>query len=154
MIFNTAKRFRMREAGTDEESEPGMFFKKPKRDTLSEVFGNGGMPATGGKDDSGADGGSRNSDPLVILRSNGINTDLIPDSLLPTIASSMNMDTNDASEIAKTKVECAACNRPVAYGRGKCMYCGKPLELPESLRPTGDSPSGETLVDFDLGDSL
>ena len=131
-----------------------MFFKKPKRDTLSEVFGNGGIPAAGGKDADGSSSNPVTTDPLVILRSKGINTDLIPDSLLPTIASSIKMDTNDASEIARTKVECASCNRPVAYGRGKCMYCGKPLELPESMNATSDGPAGETSIDFDLGDSL
>ena len=135
-----------------------MFFKKPKRDTLSEVFGNGGMPATGDGDAGEADEGPGNADPLEILRSQGIKTELIPDSLLPTIANSMNMDTNNASEIAKIKVECANCNRPVAYGRGKCMYCGKPLELPESVRAeaasSDDASAGETSIDFDLGDSL
>lgn len=150
--------FEGEEICTDEESESGMFFKKPKRDTLSEVFGNGGMPATGDGDASGADADPRDIDPLELLRSKGINTDLIPDSLLPTIASSMNMETNDASEIARIKVECNTCNRPVAYGRGKCMYCGKPLELPESLRADAASPggtaAGETGLDFDLGDSL
>ena len=137
-----------------EESEPGMFFRRAKRDTLSEVFGNGGIPATPGEGADEAKGEPVNIDPLVLLRSKGINTDLIPDSLLPTIASSINMDINDVSEIAKIKVECAACNRPVAYGRGKCMYCGKPLELPESARSAAGSSAGETSLDFDLGDSL
>lgn len=112
------------------------------------------MATPPGNDAGEADGSPRDLDPLVLLRNNGINTDLIPDSLLPTIASSFNMEINNASEIAKIKVECDACNRPVAYGRGKCMYCGKPLELPESASAMSDGPAGETHVDFDLGDSL
>jgi hypothetical protein len=135
-----------------------MFFRKPKRDTLSEIFGSGSDPNAG----NGADGISgeprREADPLEVLRGIGINTDLIPDSLLPTIASSFAMAIDNPNEIAKIKVECGACNRPVAYGRGKCMYCGKPLELPESVRAqattAGDNPGGETSIDFDLGGSL
>jgi hypothetical protein len=68
------------------------------------------------------------------------------------------MNTDDSNDHAKIKVDCASCNRPVAYGRGKCMYCGKPLELPESVRSEaaspGDKPAGDTGLDFDLGGSL
>jgi hypothetical protein len=131
-----------------------MFFKRSKRDTLSEVFGNDGIAATPDRDEGEAGKSPPDLDPLEMLRSQGINTDLIPDSLLSTIASSKNMEINNASEIAKIKVECETCSRPVAYGRGKCMYCGKPLELPESASATTDGPAGETHVDFDLGDSL
>jgi hypothetical protein len=34
------------------------------------------------------------------------------------------------------------------------MYCGKPLELPESAKPAGDDSAGGTGIDFDLGGSL
>ena len=135
-----------------------MIFRKPKRDTLTEIFGNGGAAAPGQSGEEEAAAQVRETDPLAVLRANGIDTDLIPDSLLPTITSSIAMNTDNPSEIARIKVECAACARPVAYGRGKCMYCGKPLELPESARSTsasaGDNPAGETGVDFDLGGSL
>ena len=134
-----------------------MIFRKPKRDTLTEIFGNGSAAAQGQGSDEGAAEQARDADPLAVLRANGIDTDLIPDSLLPTITSSFAMNTDNPSEIAKIKVECASCARPVAYGRGKCMYCGKPLELPESVRSaaaSGDNPAGETGLDFDLGGSL
>ena len=133
-----------------------MIFRKPKRDTLSEIFGNGGAAAPARSSDEEAAEQAGDADPLAVLRANGIDTDLIPDSLLPTITSSFAMNTDNPSEIAKIKVECASCARLVAYGRGKCMYCGKPLELPESARSAaaGDNPAGETGIDFDLGGSL
>jgi hypothetical protein len=131
-----------------------MIFRKSKRDTLSEIFAAGGAAAAGDSSEGGHAGQVRDVDPLAVLRANGINTDLIPDSLLPTITSSFAMNTDDSNENARIKVECVACNRPVAYGRGKCMYCGKPLELPESARSASDDASGETGLDFDLGGSL
>lgn len=135
-----------------------MFFRKAKRDTITETFGNRDIPAAGGGNEAGADESPRDVDPLAVLRSTGIDTDLIPDSLLPTITSSFAMNTDDSNDNAKIKVDCASCNRPVAYGRGKCMYCGKPLELPESARAEAaspdDKPNGDTGLDFDLGGSL
>lgn len=134
-----------------------MFFRKPRRDTLSEIISNGSTPAAGDGKQEEPGAPTLETDPLAVLRGIGINTDLIPDSLLPTITSSFAMNTDDSNDNAKIKVDCASCNRPVAFGRGKCMYCGKPLELPESVRQaesSGGNSAGETGLDFDLGGSL
>ena len=135
-----------------------MFFRKTKRDTISEIFGNRSTQAAGGGNEDLTRENPPDVDPLAVLRSAGIDTDLIPDSLLPTITSSFAMNTDDSNDNAKIKVDCASCNRQVAYGRGKCMYCGKPLELPESARSEAaspdDKPAGDSGLDFDLGSSL
>lgn len=135
-----------------------MFFRKKRKNDISEIFSNGSAPVAGDGTETGADGSPGALDPLAVLRSSGINTDLIPDSLLPTIASSFAMNTDESSDNAKIKVDCASCNRPVAYGRGKCMYCGKPLELPESVRAAQAAdeanPAGATSLDIDLGESF
>jgi hypothetical protein len=138
-----------------------MFFRNKRKNDISEIFSNGSTPAAGVGTEAGTDASPGIVDPLAILRSTGINTDLIPDSLLPTIASSFAMNTDASSENAKIKVDCASCNRPVAYGRGKCMYCGKPLELPESVRAAqaaseaaGDNSAGGTSLDINLGDNF
>lgn len=147
-----------------------MFFRKKRKTDVTDLFLNGGIPVAAkgmatGTDDAG------DVDPMVLLRSSGIDTDLIPASLLPTIASSLAMNTDEANEQAKIKVDCTACNRQVAYGRGKCMYCGKPLELPfsatgpdvalDASERDDDTAAGEsdkaarsTGLDFDLGGSL
>jgi len=134
-----------------------MIFRKKRKDILSEVFKNGGISTTPDSTVTGPGGDSRQVDPLELLRNSCINTDLIPEDLLPTIASSNTMNTEVSSEIAKIKVDCATCNRPVAYGKGKCMYCGKPLKLPESAQAAMQAAGGSaatTALDFDLGDSL
>jgi len=137
-----------------------MFFRKKRKDNLSQIFSNGSIL------EAGPGGKARDVDPLAVLRSQGIDTDLIPDSLLPTIASSFAMNTDESNENAKIKVDCESCKRPVAYGRGKCMYCGKPLELPFSVRgpdvalegsataSESDNPALSTGIDFNLGDPL
>ena len=137
-----------------------MFFRKKRKDNLSEVFSNGSSLGTPPSEYP------QDVDPMAVLRSQGINTDLIPDSLLPTIASSFAMNTDESNDHAKIKVDCGSCNRPVAYGRGKCMYCGKPLELPFSVSgpdvaleggtesSESDKSTSSTGVDFDLGGSL
>lgn len=109
-----------------------MLFRKSRKNDYLEIFNNGSIPDTREGKGTRSDENPRDADPLAVLRSSGINTDLIPDSLLPTIASSFAMNTDEPSDNARIKVDCSSCNRPVAYGRGKCMYCGKPLELPES----------------------
>ena len=133
-----------------------MIFRKKRKDNLTEIFINGSISAAREGLGAGSGGNSGGQDPLEVLRNSGINTDLIPDSLLPKIASSFAMNTEVSSEIAKIKVDCATCNRPVAYGKGKCMYCGKPLKLPESVlaQASESSSSGPTAIDFDLGDPL
>jgi hypothetical protein len=157
-----------------------MFFRKKRKPDVTDLFLNGGIPAAA----SGAVGGTGANpgdvDPLALLRSSGIDTDLIPAPLLPTIASSLAMNTDEtndqAKEQAKIKVDCGSCNREVAYGKGKCMYCGKPLELPfsatgpdvplDSATVDNDGADGDsrdtgagksttsTGIDFDLGGSL
>jgi len=147
-----------------------MFFRKKRKNDVTDMFLNGGIPAAVDSTATGRDRNPRDIDPLALLRSSGINTDLIPASLLPTIASSLAMNTDESNDHAKIKVDCASCNRQVAYGKGKCMYCGKPLELPFSVAgpdvsldgsdDAGDESSREsgkattTGVDFDLGGSL
>ncbi|MGD2172121.1 MAG: hypothetical protein PVI79_09150 [Gammaproteobacteria bacterium] len=138
-----------------------MFFRKKRKNDISEIFSNGSTPVAGDGKEAGAEGTTGAVDPLAVLRSSGINTDLIPDSLLPTIASSFAMNTDESSDNAKIKVDCTSCNRPVAYGRGKCMYCGKPLELPASAgtaqaadEAAGENPAGATSLDIDLGESF
>lgn len=138
-----------------------MFFRKKRKNDISEIFSNGSSLAAGDGTEAGTEESPGVADPLAILRSSGINTDLIPDSLLPTIASSFAMNTDESSENAKIKVDCTSCNRPVAYGKGKCMYCGKPLELPESARSaqspdkgTAENPASETGLDINLGETF
>jgi len=148
-----------------------MFFRKKRKNDVTDLFLNGGIPGAERGSVPGNDGKSRDVDPLALLRSSGIDTELIPASLLPTIASSLAMKSDESNERAKIKVDCAACKRQVAYGKGKCMYCGKPLELPFSVTGpdlaldtvVGDSDASakgadkaatSTGVDFDLGGSL
>ena len=148
-----------------------MFFRKKRKTDVTDLFLNGGIPAAAKGAATGTDGNAGDVDPMALLRSSGIDTDLIPASLLPTIASSLAMNTDEANEQAKIKVDCTACNRQVAYGRGKCMYCGKPLELPfsatgpdvaldasdrdgDASARESDKAASSTGVDFDLGSSL
>ena len=157
-----------------------MFFRKKRKPDVTDLFLNGGIPSAASSAANGTGANSGDVDPLALLRSSGIDTDLIPASLLPTIASSLAMNTDEmndqAKDQAKIKVDCSSCNREVAYGKGKCMYCGKPLELPFSATgpdipldssavgnddADGDNSdtkdgksSASTGVDFDLGGSL
>lgn len=112
-----------------------------------------------------------NVGPLTLFHGSVIDFELNPASQVSPIGSSLAMNTNEANDRAKIKVDCGACNRQVAYGKGKCMYCGKPLELPFSVTgpdlalgdavADGETPAREsdqaaasTGIDFDLGDSL
>ena len=157
-----------------------MFFRKKRKPDVTDLFLNGGIPTVASGAVGGTGANSGDVDPLALLRSSGIDTDLIPASLLPTIASSLAMNTDEmndqAKDHAKIKVDCGSCNREVAYGKGKCMYCGKPLELPFSATgpdvplnsaaigsdgddgDSSDTGAGKsttsTGVDFDLGGSL
>ena len=71
-------------------------------------------------------------DALSILKSQGIDIDQFPESMLSEISGMLSTGTINKNSHSNVKVDCTSCTRKVAYGRGSCMYCGAPLTLPES----------------------
>jgi len=102
-------------------------------------------------------------DLASILKSSGINMDLIPESLLSPISDSLATNTVTSSTNSKVKVDCSSCNRTVAYGKGSCFYCGNALMLPQTAKSaqaanetdarylnTSEVESKDTVTDADI----
>ncbi len=72
-------------------------------------------------------------DMISLLKSQGIDTDAIPEAMLAELASTMNGEVTTGattlSSDANVKVDCDSCNRTVSFGKGSCMYCGNTLQL-------------------------
>ena len=102
-------------------------------------------------------------DLVSLLKNQGIDMDLIPESMLSTISNSVAKNIVKPNVNSKVKVSCSSCSRMISYGKGSCLYCGSPLVLPQSAKSdqvvnevdakylnTNEIESKDTVADADL----
>ena len=80
-----------------------------------------------------------------MLQGSGIDIDLIPKDMRDTVNDAALDIAIDQRANAKIKVSCHSCHRKVAYGKGKCMYCGNPLKLPQLVKTTRTGSDADAL---------
>ena len=125
------------------ENDLAMIFKKNRNKSVSVTHESKKTVVIVDGKEIDVSGNEQDVDLLSILKSKGVNMDLIPETMLSTISSSLETNTVTSNANSKVKVDCSSCNRTVSYGKGNCFYCGNTLVLPRTVE------SGQTTNEVD-----
>ena len=132
------------------EDDIAMFFKKKASKSVSVTHQSQKTFISVNGQEIDVGDGNVDVDIISLLKSQGIDTDMIPEDMLSEIAASLRVADKTSSTAvagnANVKTECGSCSRSVPFGKGSCFYCGNPLTLPQAA----DSVQASNEVDAEF----